>query len=97
MNSDRKKPGVVFWATVVLAAVMFYFASFGPAIWVIAHDDLPMEWEVDAFEVVYRPIAWLEENGPEPVSYAIDWYIELWCTRPREFDREPEYIGHQPL
>jgi hypothetical protein len=32
MTSDRKKPGVAFWATVVLVAVLVgYPLSFGPA------------------------------------------------------------------
>jgi hypothetical protein len=30
---DRKKPGVAFWATVVVVVVLAYVASFGPANW----------------------------------------------------------------
>lgn len=91
MTSDRKSPGVAFWATVVLvAALVGYPLSFGPAVWVIDHDDLPAAWAVDAFEVLYRPIIWLEENGPTPISYAIDSYIELWQT-----GKQPEYLGRK--
>jgi hypothetical protein len=32
--TDRKKPGVAFWATVVVVAVLAYPLSFGPACWV---------------------------------------------------------------
>jgi len=33
--TDRKKPGVAFWTTVVLAVVLLgYPASFGPACWI---------------------------------------------------------------
>ena len=31
--TDRKKPGVAFWATVVLVVVLMYPLSFGPACW----------------------------------------------------------------
>jgi hypothetical protein len=31
MTSDRKKPGVAFWAIVVVALVVLYIASSGPA------------------------------------------------------------------
>ena len=92
MSGDRKKSGVAFWATVLLVGVLVYVASFGPAIWVIDHDDLPAAWAVDAFEIVYRPILWLEDNGPTPISNAIDWYLELWRT-----SRQPEYLGNQLL
>jgi hypothetical protein len=35
MTSDRKKPGVAFWATVVLVVVVVgYPLSFGPACWI---------------------------------------------------------------
>jgi hypothetical protein len=33
MSEERKKPGVAFWATVVLVAVLAYPLSFGPACW----------------------------------------------------------------
>src|SRR5947207_2224984 len=31
--TGRKKPGVVFWASVVVTALMLYPLSFGPACW----------------------------------------------------------------
>ena len=31
MTSDRKKPGVAFWATVVVTSVVMYVLSSGPA------------------------------------------------------------------
>ena len=34
MTRDRKKPGVAFWASVVLIAAVLYAASFGPACWI---------------------------------------------------------------
>ncbi len=92
--TSRKKPGVAFWATVGLVVVLAaYPLSFGPAIWVIEHNDLPAAWAFDAAEVLYRPILWLEETGPKPISHAIDWYVELWSTNARQ----PEYMGNQTV
>src|SRR5438552_45756 len=35
--TDRKKPGVAFWATVVVVVgLMAYALSFGPAVWLVA-------------------------------------------------------------
>jgi hypothetical protein len=34
MTADRKKPGVVFWATVVVVGVVLYVASVGPVYWI---------------------------------------------------------------
>ena len=92
MSDLRKKPGVAFWSTVTLLAVLLYVSSFGPAIWVIDHNDSPSAWSVDAFEGFYRPIIWIDDNGPAPLTAAIDWYIGLW----REL-RQPEYMGNQQL
>ena len=83
--TDRKKPGVAFWATVWVFVVLLYPLSFGPALWVIDHEDLPAAWAVDAIEIFYSPIFWLEENSPKPIVNAIDWYIEVW-TEPRPLD-----------
>ena len=33
MTSDRKKPGVAFWATMVGVVPALYVASFGPVCW----------------------------------------------------------------
>jgi hypothetical protein len=33
MTESRKKPGVTFWTTAVLALAVLYVASFGPACW----------------------------------------------------------------
>jgi hypothetical protein len=41
MTSDRKKPGVAFWATVVVALVA-YPLSFGPACWSTERDPMTL-------------------------------------------------------
>jgi hypothetical protein len=54
--TDRKKPGVAFWATVLMVAVLVgYPLSFGPACWIATrtHTD-----DAKLFAVVYGPMWW---------------------------------------
>jgi len=46
MTSDRKKPGVAFWTTVVVVVVVTYVASSGPAAWL--HKTLGRPASMDA-------------------------------------------------
>ena len=39
MTSPRKKPGVAFWATVVVVVLAAYPVSFGPACWLDSRID----------------------------------------------------------
>jgi hypothetical protein len=50
--TDRKKPGVAFWATVALVVPLLYAASFGPACWLTSH----LEYGADLLPIIYRPI-----------------------------------------
>ena len=53
MTTDRKKPGVTFWATVVVVAGMVaYPLSFGPACWLTSRTGLGTH----ALPTVYRPL-----------------------------------------
>lgn len=87
MTSDRKKPGVGFWATVVVAiALVGYPLRFGaacgfwsgPAVYfprdsisVGAPDVLPRA------ATIYWPLEWLVKNGPTRISRVIQWYARL--------------------
>src|SRR5262249_16114163 len=70
--ADRKKPGVAFWATVVVVVVLVaYPLSFGPACWIssrtgVGYFVLPM---------VYRPIldAMSRSRNVAPLC---KWYAE---------------------
>lgn len=76
--TGRKKPGVAFWATVMVVVVLAYALSFGPLECVASRGFLP-EFVDDAFiGTVYRPLAWLAFDGPEPVRNAILWYETFW-------------------
>jgi len=43
--SDRKKPGVAVWATVVVACQLLYPISFGPACWINSRSEALEIWE----------------------------------------------------
>src|SRR5260370_27812230 len=61
MSDDRKKPGVAFWATVVVVVVLVgYPLSFGPACWAVSHADL----SENLVNIPYRPILSLHQHGP---------------------------------
>jgi hypothetical protein len=77
MTSDRKKPGVAFWATVSLVAMLAYPLSVGPAEWLRHHGWIP-ESMWDAIGTFYGPLAWIYANGPQPLRDVVDWYGHLW-------------------
>jgi hypothetical protein len=77
MSEDRKKPGIVFWATMGLVVVLVgYPLSAGPALWV-AHHDIP-QWLLNAICYVYGPLNWAETDGPELIRRAVSGYLALW-------------------
>lgn len=75
--TSRKKPGVAFWATVGLVAVLLYVASFGPACGILHHLGDP-DYALPAYWFIYAPIIWTYENGPERIRDTIEWYCRLW-------------------
>ena len=81
MTSSRKKPGVAFWATVVLVVVLAYPLSQGPAGWLITRE-WSQEWMFDAYLAFYRPLmtvqAWLDTNGPRWIVESISGYLAFW-------------------
>jgi hypothetical protein len=60
MTPDRKKPGVAFWATVVVVVLVAYPLSLGPALWISSHT-APREKSV---LIAYRPLAWIIGRSP---------------------------------
>jgi hypothetical protein len=52
MGDKRRKPGVAFWATVVLSLPVLYVLSFGPATWACSRGI----GNRDALLAVYRPL-----------------------------------------
>ncbi len=70
---DRKKPGVAFWATVLLVGLpLLYVASFGPACWTVSRADAG----ASTLPFVYKPLTWSmsKSNG---IKSALGWYAQL--------------------
>jgi hypothetical protein len=71
--TDRKKPGVAFWATVaVVAALVAYPLSFGPAIWLTARGYF-RESTVQSF---YMPVLWSAAQA-ESLENVVTWWGSL--------------------
>ena len=78
MTSDGKKPGVAFWATVVVVAVLVaYPLSFGPACWISSRIGRGKGFVVDAVQLVYQPMLRLGCEGPDSVRRGIEWWVTL--------------------
>ena len=75
--TDRKKPGVAFWATVVVVvALNGYPLSFGPACW--AQSRSSDGGTLDAVNSIYEPILWTwEQQEPGWISSVIHWYVNV--------------------
>ena len=74
--TDRKKPTAGFWITVALvAALVAYPLSFGPACWITSR----MSVETSAIGVIYRPIvrfmSWTD--GGSVLGTILDQYSRL--------------------
>jgi hypothetical protein len=83
MDDDRKKPGVAFWATVVVVVVLvLYPLSIGPAyFFAFRIFSLPKVNEyraTRAVELAYLPVWWAAgaTHSVKPVSAYIHWWID---------------------
>jgi hypothetical protein len=78
MTADRKKPGVAFWATVVVVVVLIgYPVSIGPAAWLNDHWEI-QGWAYLALNRFYLPLDWVARNAPGPIPDILFWYADLW-------------------
>src|SRR5262245_10054824 len=67
--TDRNKPGVAFWATVVLVVALAYPLSFAPACWLIRMEVLDLTVVAHA----YRPVVDLGQAS-HPIASLATWY-----------------------
>jgi hypothetical protein len=78
MSDECKKPGVVFWATVVVVVVpLLYVLSFGPACWWFPREVPSFHGNWFVARQIYRPFGWLRVNGPAPIAKAVAWCATL--------------------
>src|SRR5262245_57352865 len=71
--TDRKKPGVAFWSTVLVAVVLLYPISFGPACWITSRTVIG----APAVSLAYRPMMWAWEVNPKYVGAFLAWYAQV--------------------
>ncbi len=84
MSERRKKPGVVFWLTVIVT-VAIYPASFGPACWISSR----LNVGASVVSAMYAPITWNfgDAFGRQPtpiIGVALCRYGDL-CAAPHWF------------
>jgi len=79
--TSRNKPGVAFWATIALAAVLVgYPLSFGPACWISSRTGVGAE----IVTAIYRPLI-----RRSPLQWFFSKYSQLaahpgWCWSSNE-------------
>jgi len=73
--TDRKKPGVAFWATLMASLFALCLVSYGPAL-VLAHREIVRH---DDIWLAYRPVVIATYDGPGCVSDSIMAYGDVWA------------------
>src|SRR5260370_30556182 len=75
--TDRKKPGVAFWAAAASVIVLAYPLSFGPACWLVSRvAETPSDFSIRAHTVIYHPLR-LAGKKSETIARVIVWYGHL--------------------
>ena len=75
MTSDRKKPGLAFWATVVVVVLVAYPLSLGPMCWASLNGYLSRS-TIDACAPIYGPVRWFMDEH-ETLATPLRWYLSL--------------------
>ncbi len=75
--TSHKKPGVAFWATgVVVAVLVLYPLSLGPMCWASVNGYLSRS-TIDACALIYGPVRWFMDEH-EMLATPLRWYLSLW-------------------
>ncbi len=85
MTSSHKKPGVAFWATVVMIVFVLCELSASPVEMLSMRIGDP-DWLVVPGRIFYAPLAWLDNHSPEwwkrwDAAYD-DWWQEIVFPEP---------------
>lgn len=71
------------WAivlTAVFVLAMLYHLSMGPMFWLCsdASGRVGHDFTSRTFLVVYRPVIWVMQEGPQPFQWMIQSYFGIW-------------------
>jgi hypothetical protein len=77
VSDKHKKPGVAFWATVVVVvALVAYPLSFGPVCWILTHERVSPSTR-NSIEALYAPLFRILTGGPNWLRIPLDWYVSF--------------------
>ena len=79
--TDRKKPGVAFWATVMVVVVLAYVLSIGPVEFLYFKLGEPT-WLQSTANFIYTPLALTLDNCPEVIDDMFQRYENWWTASP---------------
>jgi hypothetical protein len=96
-DDQKKKPGLAFWATVVVVVgLVAYPLSFGPACWITSRTNVG----ASAIPVLYRPLTWaMSPVDNTTINRVSRWYAKIgapddWEWIPAlDFDSSGEPVG----
>ena len=71
----RDRPGLTFWATILLALVLLVPLTFGPLCWAANRVRSLRPFVVTA----YAPLIRVELSGPAPAAAALSWWAHMSC------------------
>jgi hypothetical protein len=78
MTPSRKKPGVAFWATVVVVVVLAaYPLSFGPACWLADRNVVPY----GAIYKIFSPFLDIAFHRESPIAPFLNWWADAGARR----------------
>jgi hypothetical protein len=74
MTAARQKPGVAFWATVVVVLALVYPVSFGPACWISSHTGTAASMIPTAYKPIVATFGDAHANEPGAIGEWLMWY-----------------------
>jgi hypothetical protein len=64
------------WTAAAILVAAFYLFSLGPTVWLYDEDLLP-----DWVALIYAPVGWAYNNGPDEIRESIDAWMNLWRVK----------------
>ena|SRR5260370_487822 len=77
MREERKKPGVTFWCSIALTAVLAYPASFGPLCWLADRQVIPDRFVAE----VFSPFLHVAFERSNTAASVLNWLADAGARR----------------